>query len=119
MWQPTLLKLDHAQVRHRLAKHPVLVQILFYSLQLQAKHTRDSVGSVLVRASGDCNLCKNLRPLWIASHGNEQVWLAVHAHNCHTILEHLLHVAVTSHVRRRQDNTFASVLQHIVMTDRI
>jgi hypothetical protein len=82
-------------VSHHLAKNNLLQKLVQQVLQFANKNTCDQIRVVIGNLAG-LQSVDNLFPLGVASHGDEQIRLAILANNGHGILVQLSHVSVAT-----------------------
>jgi hypothetical protein len=91
MGQAPLLELHHTYVTHNTPKDVVIFDFMLQRLQLLVKDTHNEVMSV-IGGHARLQLLANLRPFWVACHGDEQIRLPLRTHNGHGVLIQLGHV---------------------------
>jgi hypothetical protein len=82
-------------VSHHLAKNNLLQKLVQQVLQFANKNTCDQI-RVVIGNLARLQSVDNLFPLGVASHGDEQIRLAILANNGHGILVQLSHVSVAT-----------------------
>ena len=99
--ETALLELDHPSPCDDHAKDMVLYQITHESTELHVKDARHQVGSAL-RGLASPEVVHDLWPRRIRRHRQEKIWLAVPAHDAHSVHVILMHGARATRIRRRE-----------------
>jgi hypothetical protein len=95
MGQASLLPLNDMNVSHSLAKNALLQKLVLQVLQFTNKNACDQIRAIIGNLAG-LQSADNLFPLGVASHGDEQIRLAILADNGHGILVLLSHVSMAT-----------------------
>ncbi len=95
MGQASLLPLNDMNVSHHLAKNALLQKLIQQVLQFANKNECDQIRAVIGNFA-ELQRVDNLFPLGVASHGDEQIRLAILADNGHGILVQLSHVSMAT-----------------------